>query len=949
MTIELLYTSAAQGLKQGSRGFCTVVCTAGLPINLAQRLEALSGYRHLYQTGDVKADVNPVCHSHIRLVVGGKTLSIVSRVAAYGVDYSQRTNKIAHHVVFDGSVPLCGPAAVLSQSTVMRATWDGECRTLASGPVVPAMSLQPAPCQHWQRMAGDAGWAGVVANAWLQPTGKPVWIIFSESQSQSLLMMMQEATALLPESRRWQATFSTYCTNLPPDVECRVRCVVAGSDEARMSIARGVVLDLTKPLGMATENEAAEAARNGFVIGNKTSSIPAVASSPDSYEEPDNDFETAFEEGTSGEEAYGLQPRLPSVAPILLKSPKIRGKQKAKRVVAEPQDGSLTNKTLLLATAGVAIFLCLLGGIAIWFARSSPVAGIVGGEPAPKQEEPLDLATQNGTDLGKNNVEVVAPDNKPASTSATPPKEHPNIFIVQSIHKIIENDEVPTNFRVALLSFENTKPDEFKISTDSSDFEVVGSEIHLKPKTGGYNHEMNSQINGTIRVTGHDYDNNFDISLVVEDADDPNLEIMLLDENQQKNPKAISEGTRLIASVVQGSIDEDEIKPLQQSFVWKGRTNDGPWEDFANGDSAVLNSRYSEICCELQYASKFPAAPKVTKVESKYISVLPSGTGKIKFESIVNGKNLDVEIRVDFPRLVIENKLRYPFKWATHDHFLSGNAFEISHKIKFIGNDKSTVELSADDLRFVSNADLLAFSQLIQKVITQSNAISKQLKQLKSALMRISPANEGNRIQQSVVGFVKKIEWEPTDQFFQSIEMIDSWLKQTTMLKKLVGEIAEHQKNSSGSDADIAAKHIQKAVVLNDLLVRYKQSFAKGNNYGGSPNDAEKEIFNFVALLGQDVDINKSKKPKPTQGAVNTLSALIESIRSLRESMQELSTREFILESTEKIKVWPSVATTVSGEIEGSKEKKPILFASNFFLKTKVIIDDFKIDNTQTR
>ena len=279
MTIELLYTSAAQGLKQGSRGFCTVVCTAGLPINLAQRLEALSGYRHLYQPGDQRAEENPICHSHIRLTVGGKSISILSRVGAYGVDYSQRTNKIAHHVVFDGPVPSGGPAAILLQPGVMRSNWDGECKTLATGPNVPPTSLQPAPCDEWQRITGDAGWAGVVANAWMQPTGKPVWIVFSELQSASLLELMREAIAILPESRRWQATFSTYCTNLPPDVECRVRCVIAGSDEARMSIARGTVLDLTKPLGFAMESSAADAARFGFTIGSKSSLVPSVTES----------------------------------------------------------------------------------------------------------------------------------------------------------------------------------------------------------------------------------------------------------------------------------------------------------------------------------------------------------------------------------------------------------------------------------------------------------------------------------------------------------------------------------------------------------------------------------------------------------------------------------------------------------------------------------------------
>ena len=254
MNIELLYTSAPQGLKQGSRGFCTVISTTGLPINLAQRLESLSGYRHLYQPGDSRANANPVCHSHLRFSVGGRTVSVISRVAAYGVDYSQRTNKIAHHISMDDPLPRCGPAAVISQSGFMRTDWDSQCKTLSVGPIVPNITLLPAVCVEWQRLTGDAGWAGVIANAWLQPPGKPVWIIFSESQSASLLSLMVEATALLPENRRWQATFSTYCTNLPPDVDCRVRCVVSGSEEARMASARGLVIDRTKPMPQAVES-----------------------------------------------------------------------------------------------------------------------------------------------------------------------------------------------------------------------------------------------------------------------------------------------------------------------------------------------------------------------------------------------------------------------------------------------------------------------------------------------------------------------------------------------------------------------------------------------------------------------------------------------------------------------------------------------------------------------
>ena len=48
MSHEIIYTSAPQGLKPGSHGFCTVAATAGIAKNLLERLESLSGYRHAF-------------------------------------------------------------------------------------------------------------------------------------------------------------------------------------------------------------------------------------------------------------------------------------------------------------------------------------------------------------------------------------------------------------------------------------------------------------------------------------------------------------------------------------------------------------------------------------------------------------------------------------------------------------------------------------------------------------------------------------------------------------------------------------------------------------------------------------------------------------------------------------------------------------------------------------
>ena len=280
MSVELLYTSAAQGLKQGSRGFCTVVSTAGMPLNLATRLESLSAYRHVFAPGHPDAAQNPVSFSHLRLNVGGRPLSILSRISDYGVDYSQRTNKLAHHVVLEGAdlVP-AGPAWVMSQPGVMRSQWDGQCSTPGSGPAIPATNQSPRVCMRWSGLCGDAGWGGVVAEVFAQPVGKPLWIIFPLNQSSELLALINESIALLAPAQRWQATFSTYATNLPPDADCKVRCVLAGTEDARLAPARGKVIDLSKPLPPIASTAITPyilAARNGTPVPAAVPSVPTA-------------------------------------------------------------------------------------------------------------------------------------------------------------------------------------------------------------------------------------------------------------------------------------------------------------------------------------------------------------------------------------------------------------------------------------------------------------------------------------------------------------------------------------------------------------------------------------------------------------------------------------------------------------------------------------------------
>jgi hypothetical protein len=261
---ELIYTSAPRGLKLGSQGFCTVACTQGMSAALMERLESLSGYRHVYGPQDPRASQNPIAFSHLHLAVAGRQVHVLSRIAAFGLNYTRRSNKLAHHVVLEpGELPRGGPAWLLACPNFTRRVWDHPPGFLAAFPAVPAGDSPAAVCRLWQEATGDAGWGGVLAESALGGAGRLVYLVFPPGRE--LLPLFQESLALLPEGLRWRVTFNTYFTKLPAGIDCQWRGVLAGSIEVREAarLPQALVLDVCRPLGQAVGGACVAIARTG--------------------------------------------------------------------------------------------------------------------------------------------------------------------------------------------------------------------------------------------------------------------------------------------------------------------------------------------------------------------------------------------------------------------------------------------------------------------------------------------------------------------------------------------------------------------------------------------------------------------------------------------------------------------------------------------------------------
>ncbi len=307
MSHELIYTSARKGLKLGSRGFCTVASTDGMAKNLADRLESLSGYRHLRTKNDGQSQVKPVNYTYVTSKVGGQTFHILGRIADAGLDYTHRSNKLAHLLALDGNELVDpGPAWLLSQSGLLKTEWTGEPRLLRSGRVLPQGQLKPTVCNAWKQATGDAGWAGVFAQTILDGA-REAYLIYQPGTD--LLPLILEAQALLPAGRRWDATFSTYFTEIQAATNCCWRCVVQGTPEAARArkSRQTLVLDLTTKQKTEPAGELAEAARTGKVVATPRTTIKTTPDkSPTRTADPGRKRETK-----PGRELQGSERELP--------------------------------------------------------------------------------------------------------------------------------------------------------------------------------------------------------------------------------------------------------------------------------------------------------------------------------------------------------------------------------------------------------------------------------------------------------------------------------------------------------------------------------------------------------------------------------------------------------------------------------------------------------------
>lgn len=201
MAHQLIFSSAPRGYHPGASGYCTVAQSENMRSGLIHLLEQASVYAHRTSAP------HPEIYSYRTVVLTGTAYRVISRILAAGLDFTGRTNFIAHHLVFESGESLGSnsPAEILLYWNDWKDRWDGEPETLPNISTIQVPKLFP-PAKNWQNLMGDSSKA---ASPYAFSGG--CWWISERYQEKQILTLMGESLRLNEsEPELWSRSFTTY-------------------------------------------------------------------------------------------------------------------------------------------------------------------------------------------------------------------------------------------------------------------------------------------------------------------------------------------------------------------------------------------------------------------------------------------------------------------------------------------------------------------------------------------------------------------------------------------------------------------------------------------------------------------------------------------------------------------------------------------------------------------
>lgn len=229
MPQQLIYTSAPRGVVAGRSGHCTVARSATMREALMLQLEKWSYYQHLSLSGGQERPIHCCRVVDLR----GSRYHVLSRIQDAGLDFTGRTNFLAHHLVFapEEILQFPSPPIILRDWAGWVKAWAKEPQSLENedwSALTQLSARTSVPAKRWQQLTGDA-----VNGYGLLESRTGIALRVDNLTEEQILDLFGESLELLElrDPRRdfrataWQYTFTTSMQEQDNPADFRWRCL----------------------------------------------------------------------------------------------------------------------------------------------------------------------------------------------------------------------------------------------------------------------------------------------------------------------------------------------------------------------------------------------------------------------------------------------------------------------------------------------------------------------------------------------------------------------------------------------------------------------------------------------------------------------------------------------------------------------------------------------------
>ena len=204
-----------------------VASSAEMPKALLRELEKIDSFAFPGNAFD------PVVLSYMKLHCGKEDYPLLRHVAPS----TEGAERIAHDLLFLSTeeLKLCpGGALGVLRCDNFCVNWELLPERLPLRTHLKARRRLSHRAWQWEAMLGDAGWAGVAAEYFLNEPDKCLYLEYDPEyiDCYGLLEIFREVTFLLPEEKRVDFTFTTAFFQETENCSCFMRAVPAGSQTA---------------------------------------------------------------------------------------------------------------------------------------------------------------------------------------------------------------------------------------------------------------------------------------------------------------------------------------------------------------------------------------------------------------------------------------------------------------------------------------------------------------------------------------------------------------------------------------------------------------------------------------------------------------------------------------------------------------------------------------------